>query len=86
MSAQYLVSMEQLICEKPRRIAVTVNSPQVYNKKDVSWPFIVESFCIVFRKYILLQDFRLSLVLNLFLISHQISGLFSYEIVLMKKM
>ena len=45
----------------------------------------VESLCIVVQKYILQQYFRLSLVLNLFLIFHQISGSYSYNIVLIKK-
>ena len=61
-----------------------VNSPQVNKDRAFNIHFVVESFCIVFQKYILRQGFRLSL-LNLFLIIHQISGSCSYNIVLIKR-
>ena len=46
---------------------------------------LVENVCFVFQKYILRQNFMLSLVLSLFLIFHQISGSCSYKIILIKR-
>ena len=46
---------------------------------------LIENFCIVVEKYILRQCFSLKLVLNLYSMFHQISGAFSYKIVLIKK-
>ena len=61
------------------------NSPQVSKERMFHIHLLVESYWIVFRKYILRQGFKLSFVLNLFLIFHQISGLFSHKIVLIKR-
>ena len=44
--------------------------------------FVSGSFCAVFQKYILRHGFRLSLVLNLLLIFHQISVSCCYKIIL----
>ena len=43
-----------------------------------------ERLCIVVQKYVLLQCFRLKLVLNLLLMFRQISSSCSYKIVLIK--
>ena len=51
-----------------------VNSPQTRKDRIFRVHLSVESFCIVVQKYILRQGFRLSLVLNVFLIFHQSSG------------
>ena len=54
--------------------AKAVDSLQVKKERTFHVHLLVDSFCIVFQKYSLRQDFRLSFVLNLFLILHQISG------------
>ena len=64
---------------------MAVNSPQAKKERAFHFLSLVESLCIVFQKYFLRQGFRLSLVLNLFLIFHQISGSRSYRIVLIEK-
>ena len=58
-----------------------INIPQVNLKMSSHVHLLVESFCIVFEKYILRQSFRLNLVLNFFLIFDQLSGSCSYKIV-----
>ena len=67
------------------KILKTVNSPQVNKERIFHVHLLAESFCIVFQKYILRQSFRLSLVLNLFLIVHQFSGSCSYKTALVEK-
>ena len=62
-----------------------VSSPQVNKERIFHAYLLVESFCHVFQKYLLRQSFRLSIDLNLFLIFHQISGSFSYKIVLIRE-
>ena len=62
----------------------TVDSPQDGNKRMLHVHLLVESIYIIFQKYILRQGFRLGLVLNLFLIFHQTSGLCSYKVVPIK--
>ena len=62
-----------------------VNSAQVNKERTFLVHFLMGSFCIVIQAYILRQSFRPSLVLNLFLIFHQISGSCSYKIVLIMK-
>ena len=62
-----------------------VNSPQVAKERTFHVHLLVESVCIDFQKFILRQSFRLSLVLNLFLIFHRNSCPCSYNNVLIKK-
>ena len=86
MLANYLVSLGANNMRKPKkRSAKAANSPQVNKERTFHDHLLMESFCIIFQKYILRQGFRLSLVLNLFLILHQSSGSCYYKIVLMKK-
>ena len=62
-----------------------VNSPQVNKERAFHAHLSMASFCTVFQKCVLRQGFRLSLLLNLFLILHQVSGLCSYRIVLIRR-
>ena len=56
-----------------------VNSPQASKERMFHAYMLVESLCIVFQKLIFGLGLRLSLVLNSFLIFHQISGSSSYK-------
>ena len=86
MLAQYLVSLGAANLRKSKsKIFKAVNSPQVNKERTFHVHLLLESFCIVIQKYILQQGFSLSLVLNLFLIFHQISRSSSYKIVLIEK-
>ena len=48
-----------------KQSVMAVNSPQVEKEKTFYIHLLVECFCIVFQKYILRQDSRISLGLNL---------------------
>ena len=86
MSAQYLVLLGATNLRKSKKKSTEcVNSPQVNKERKLHAHLLVESFCIVFQKYILRQRFRVSVVPKLFLIFHQISGLCSYKMVPIKK-
>ena len=53
--------------------------------EDISCPFVSGKLMHFAKKYILHWFFSLRLVLNIFLILHQVSGLCSYEIALIKR-
>ena len=60
-----------------------VNSPQANKERTLHVHMSVESLRILLPKCILQLFFNLRLVINLFLIFHQISGSCSYKVVLM---
>ena len=85
MLAQYLVSLGATNLQKSKiNNATAVNSSQVNKERTFHVHLLMESFCIVFQKYILRLGFRLGLVLTVFLISHQYSGSRSYKTILIK--
>ena len=65
-------------------IALTTH-PLVSKENTFYVHLLVESFCVVFQKHFLKQGIRPSLVLNLFLSFHQISGSCSYKFFLNEK-
>ena len=72
---QYLVSLGATNLQKLKAKSLkAVNFPQVNKERKFCVHLLVEGFCIVFQKYVLRQNFKLSFVLTLFLIFHQISG------------
>ena len=77
--AQYLVSPGAINLRQSKISVKAVNSLQANEERAFHVNFLVESFCIVFQKYILRQGQRHGLVSNLFSIFHQISGLCSYK-------
>ena len=80
MLAQYLVSLRATnLRESKIKSVMAVNSPQNNKERTFHVHLLVESDCIALQKYILRQGFRLSLVLNLFLSFHHISGLYFYK-------
>ena len=86
MLAQYLVSVGATnLLKSKTKSDKAANSSQVNKERTIHVRLLVENFCIVFQKYVLRQDFRHRLLLNLFLIFHQILGWCSYEIVLVRK-
>ena len=86
MLTQYLVSIGATNLRKSkRRNDEAATSPQADKESAFHVHLFVESFCIVFQKYILLHGFKLSLVLNGFLIFLQLSGSCSYKFGLIKK-
>ena len=86
MLAQYLALQGVTYLRKSmKRSVIVVNSPQANKERTFHVNLLVESFCIVFQKYILRQCFRLSVALNFFLIFDQISGSYSYTIVLINE-
>ena len=85
MLVQYLVSLGATNLRKSIKNSVKViNIPQVNLKMSSHVHLLVESFCIVLEKYILRKGFRLSLVVNFFLIFDQLSGSCSYRFVSIK--
>ena len=62
-----------------------VDSSQFNKERTFHIHVLVGSFCIFFQKYMLRQGFRISLVLNLFLIFDHISGSCSYNTVRIKR-
>ena len=87
MLAQYLVSLarsNQFAKIKEKRCQGCQFS-SFSKEKTFQIHLLVESFCIVFQKSILRKCFKLSLILNLFLIFDQISDLCSHKIFLIGK-
>ena len=81
--AQCLLSLGATNLRKSEKESAKAVSSLQVNKKGPPVLLLVEGFCIIFQKYFL-QSFRLSLVLTLLLICHQISGSYSYKIVLVE--
>ena len=86
--AQYLI-LQGAACfpKSKRRNDKAVNSLQDTKERILHVHMLVESFCIVVQKYVYDNvAIVVKLDLSLFLIFHQISGLFYYKIVLIKRM
>ena len=85
MLAEYLALQGATSLRKSKkRSARADDSPRVIKERSFHVYLLVESFCIVFQKYILRQGFRLSFVLSWLLIFDQFSGSCSYKIDLTK--
>ena len=86
MLAQYLVLLGAISLQKSMKKSIkAVSSPQIEKERTFHVHLLMESFYVIFKKYVLGQGFSLSFVLNLFLIFHQISGSCSYRMVLLEK-
>ena len=73
MLAQYLASLRATNLRKSKKSVKAVNSPQVNKERTFDVHLLVKSFYIIFQIYILRQDLKVSLVLNLFLVFYQLS-------------
>ena len=83
--AQYLVSLGATILQKSKsRSDKAVNSLKVNKKKIFHGHMLEERLCIVVKKHVLRQCFRLKHVLNQLLMFHQTSGSCSYKMVSIK--
>ena len=83
--AQYFVWLNATNLQKSMKKCQSSQLSSGWQGKDLSCLFVSGKLLHRFPKYILRKGFRLSLVFNLLLIFHEISGSCSYKIVLIKR-